>query len=40
MLDVTFDTNLAYINCRYNQITDLRTMGCDNLRMVACQWNY
>lgn len=21
-------------------ITDFRTIGCNNLTMVACQWNY
>lgn len=39
MLDVSFDQALAYINCRYNLITDLRTIGCDNLRMIAARWN-
>ena len=39
-LDVSFCPNLVYINCRYNQIIDLRTMGDSNLRMIACQWNY
>ncbi|WP_304973743.1 hypothetical protein [uncultured Duncaniella sp.] len=32
--------DLTYINCRFNTITDLRTVACNNLRMVACQWNY
>ncbi len=40
MLDVSFDTQLSYINCRFNMITDLRTVACNNLRMIACQWNY
>ena len=40
MLDVSFDQALTYINCRYNQIIDFRTIACNNLRMVACQWNY
>ena len=39
-LDVSQCPNLMYIDCRYNQITDLRTMGDTNLRMVASQWNY
>ena len=38
--DVSFCPNLVYINCRYNQLTDLRTIGDNNLRMIACQWNY
>lgn len=40
MLDVSFDSALTYINCRYNMITDFRTIACPELRMVACQWNY
>ncbi len=39
MLDVSFDSALTYINCRYNVLTDIRTIGCSNLRMMACQWN-
>ena len=38
-LDVSFDTNLTYINCNYNMISDFRTIGCDNLRMVSNHWN-
>ena len=40
MLDVSFDQALTYVNCRYNVITDMRTIACPNLRMIACQWNY
>ena len=40
MLDVSFDPALTYINCRYNMIADLRTIGDNSLSMVACQWNY
>ena len=39
-LDVSFDQQLMFINCRFNMITDLRTQGCPNIRMVASQWNY
>ena len=35
-LDVSFDNALVYVNL----ITDFRTIGCQNLRMVACQWNF
>ena len=38
MLDVSFDSQLSYVNCRNNMITDLRTVGCDNLGMLACRW--
>ena len=38
MLDLSFDTQLQYVNCRNNVITDLRTIGCDNLGMLACRW--
>ncbi len=40
MLDVSFDQALTYVNCRYNMISDLRTIGDTNLGMIACQWNY
>ena len=39
-LDVSFDESLRYVNCRYNQITDFRTIGSNNIQQVACQWNY
>ena len=31
MLDVSFDQALTYINCRFNQITDFRTIACNSL---------
>jgi len=36
------DTQLhrQYVDCRYNQISDFRTEGDTNLRMVASQWNF
>ncbi len=40
MLDVSFDQNLTYVNCRFNMITDLRTEASPNLQMIACRWNY
>ena len=40
MLDVSFDQALTYINMRYNQISDFRSVGCTNLRMIASQWNW
>ncbi len=39
MLDVSFDQALTYVNCRFNQIVDLRTEACPNLNQIACQWN-
>ena len=38
-LDVSFDMQLTYINCRNNQIFDMQTIGCNNLRMIAGEWN-
>ena len=38
MLDVSFDSNLTYINCRYNMIVDFRTIGCNSLQQIACRW--
>jgi hypothetical protein len=40
MLDVSFDPALTFINCRYNLITDLRTIGDSSLEMIAGEWNY
>jgi hypothetical protein len=40
MRDVSFDPALTYVNCRYNMITDLRTMASPNLMMIAIHPNF
>ena len=39
-LNVSFDQQLVYINCRFNMLFDLIAQACPNLKMVASEMNY
>ena len=39
-LDLTKNTELTYINCSYNRLTDLKVSGLSKVKTLFCEFNY